>query len=530
MRFSVSFSVLLALSLLGGDLSARSAEPAPAQSTSEPDNVSSQPAAQSSAFIIPGPQRSFLRMAGISQKIKPEEVLPLLSRNVFTEGYQGSTRPTEFLVLLRRYVVQAKELSLLASQTGMVLRVTGCNDAGPLLRILGYRIRPNCGTADTTLLTEDPERAFLAIDSGFPLPALEQTLQGGKPFQYPYSSDGVPVLFSESDWTQLSKKNMRENSRDLLETILFDPSIARLYWAFSRLDSDTSRELKESVGLGKLLPYAAVLDFYGRELCIENGSVVVPGGSRSVSAWKDLVGASPASPASFVPKLLAKDKGWLAAYFDVLSRIRGKQQEYFTDPARLHLFYTGLRAPDPSAPATRGSFRPAPWMLLLATRLHLDDSGQPLVPGNLQEWNDLIFRQRDSSLTRKWARQNFQIKNADELDQNDVRAVPCSQRRNTPAGLHGDQRTGRPALSGTPSGASHRAPYGAKVRGVQRSIPGLLRVPGFGRSVHCSFSANRARAAQRCCRRPRQRDGNFPGQCRNVADPGAPGRDSSIHS
>jgi len=188
-RSSVSFSVLLALSLLGGDLSAGGAEPArAAQSSSEPNNLTSQPAAQSSQFIIPGPQRSFLRMAGISQKIKPEEVLPLLSRNVFTEGYQGTNRPTEFLVLLRRYVVQAKELSLLASQTGMVLRVTGCNDAGPLLRILGYRIRPNCGTAETTLLTEDPERAFLAIDSGFPLPALEQTLQGGKAFEYPYSS------------------------------------------------------------------------------------------------------------------------------------------------------------------------------------------------------------------------------------------------------------------------------------------------------------------------------------------------------
>ena len=155
--------------------------------------------------MIPGPQRSFLRMAGISQKIRPEEVLPLLGRNVFTEGYQGSSHPTEFLILLRRYVVQARELGLLASQTGMVLRVSGCNDATPLLRILGYRIRPNCGTPSTSLLTEDPERAFLAIDSGFPLPALEQTLQGGKPFEYPYSSDAVPVLFAESDWTQLSK-------------------------------------------------------------------------------------------------------------------------------------------------------------------------------------------------------------------------------------------------------------------------------------------------------------------------------------
>ncbi|HKU24753.1 MAG TPA: hypothetical protein VJQ54_04730 [Candidatus Sulfotelmatobacter sp.] len=370
--------------------------------------------AASSQFVIPGPQRSFLRMAGISQRVTPDEVLPLLSRNVFTEGYQGSSRPTEFLILLRRYVVQARELASLASENGMMLRVTGCNDAGPLLRILGYRVRPNCGTPGSTLLTDDPERAFLAIDSGFPLPALEQSLQGGKPFEYAFSSDPVPVIFAESDWTQLSKKNMSENSRDLLETILFDPSIARLYWAFSRLDGETSKALKESVGLSKLLPHAAVLDFYGRELCISHGTVVVPGGERAAGAWKELVGASPTSPATFVPKLLARDKGWLAAYFDVLSRTSHKQQGYFTDPKRLLFFYTGLRAPDPKASATRGSFRPAPWMLLLVTRLHLDDSGQPLVPGSLEEWNDIVFHGRDS-LIQKWAKQSPPLRNADQL-------------------------------------------------------------------------------------------------------------------
>lgn len=404
MRSSVFLSILLvfcfaapSLSASGGASSSETASPA------------------SSQFVIPGPQRSFLRMAGISQKVAPEEVFPLLSRNVFTEGYQGSSRPTEFLILLRRYVVQARELASLASENGMVLRVTGCNDATPLLRILGYRIRPNCGTPASSLLTDDPERAFLAIDSGFPLPALEQTLQGGKPFEYPYSSEPVPVLFAESDWTQLSKKNMNENSRDLLDTILFDPSIARLYWAFTRMDGDTSKALKETVGLNKLLPHAAVLDFYGRELCISHGSVVVPGGEKAAGTWKELVGANPSSPATFVPKLLARDKGWLAAYFDVLSRIGRKQQEYFTDPNRLVFFYSGLRAPDPKASATRGSFRPAPWLLLLATRLHLDDSGQPLVPGNLEEWNDIVFHSRDSTLVQKWARQNPPLRNPDQL-------------------------------------------------------------------------------------------------------------------
>src|SRR5260221_14730299 len=90
---------------------------------------------------IPGPLRSFLRMAGISQKISPEEVLPLLSRNVAVEGYEGGSRPTEFLVLLRRYVVQARELAALAAHSDMVIRVTNCDDAKPLLSILGDRPR-----------------------------------------------------------------------------------------------------------------------------------------------------------------------------------------------------------------------------------------------------------------------------------------------------------------------------------------------------------------------------------------------------
>ena len=57
-------------------------------------------------------------MAGISQKIFAEEVLPLLARNVAVEGYQGrkdkTGRATEFLILLKRYVGQARELVTLA--------------------------------------------------------------------------------------------------------------------------------------------------------------------------------------------------------------------------------------------------------------------------------------------------------------------------------------------------------------------------------------------------------------------------------
>jgi hypothetical protein len=375
------------------------------------------PVAATSEFMIPGPLRSFLRMAGISQKIAPEEVLPLLSRNVFMQGYEGSSRQTEFLVLLSRYIVQARELTALAANGGMTIRVSNCEDAKPLLRILGYRARPNCGQPDTSLQTADAERAFLTIDSGFPLPELEQALQGGKPFEYSFSPSPVPVLFTPGDWTLASKKNYRETSKDLIDTILSDSAVARLYWALSKVDPETNNVLQQSVGLRKLLPYAAVLDYYGSQISVRGGRIVVPGAPEAESAWKDLVGASPDSPAAFVQKLLAKDRGWLAAYFDVLSRVSRGQQAYFTEPHRLRLFYDALRTPYPSANATAGLFRPVPALLLFVTRLRRDAGGDPLVPGNLDVWRDILRQNSDSHITREWGGRGARLASPDHLVQ-----------------------------------------------------------------------------------------------------------------
>src|SRR5436189_2025527 len=272
-----------------------------ASETSNPVQPSGEGSMPSTATVtIPGPLRSFLRMAAISQKVSPEEILPLLARNVFAQGYQGwqgSGGRTEFLILLIRYVQQARELKALAGSEG-IIHVSNCEEAEPLLRILGYHLRQDCGASGTFLVTADPERAFLTIDSGFPLPELEATLQGGKPFVYPFGASRVAVLFTERDWTSASKKNSKD-TKDLVDALLRDPALARLYWAMARIDAETRVSLRQSPGLRKLLPSASVLDFYGSHICIRSGRVIVPGGTEAESAWKDLVGASPESPGEF---------------------------------------------------------------------------------------------------------------------------------------------------------------------------------------------------------------------------------------
>src|SRR6185437_6556884 len=96
------------------------------------------PRASGARAMIPGPLRSFLRMAGISQGVQPDEVLPLVARNSYLLGY-GENTQTEFLRLLNRYLHQARELQILAGQDNTI-HITDCNSASTLLRVLGYRL------------------------------------------------------------------------------------------------------------------------------------------------------------------------------------------------------------------------------------------------------------------------------------------------------------------------------------------------------------------------------------------------------
>ena len=363
--------------------------------------------------LIPGPLRSFLRMAGISQQVSPDEVLPLLARNVVLHGYQ-SGRPTEFLILLSRYVRQAEELATLAGDGGMI-RISNCDDVKPLLRILGYRVRQNCGQSSTSLVTADPQRAFSTIDSGFPLSELEEALQRGGPFTYSFAASPVPVLFNQRDWTTENKKSGAP-AEDFLDTILRNPTLARLYWALSRMDPGSRTELARNLGLRKLLPFAAVLDMYGGQICVQSGRVIVPGGKRAESDWKDLVGASPDSPAEFVLELLKKDHGWLAAYFDALSHANQTQQEHFSEAHRLKRFYEGFRSPGVSGDAaSRLVFRQAPALLLLVTRLSWDPTGEPHVPGNLQTWGEILQQRADGKVVRGWGKRSSGWQHPDQL-------------------------------------------------------------------------------------------------------------------
>ena len=354
-----------------------------------------------SMVTVPGPLASFARMAALSPDLAPEDLLPALARNVVTNGYEASgneaLQPTEYLRLLIRYIGQARELSEMAKDGKIVIPTCDSEETGALLKILGYRMRGSCG-ADIVLETVNPTRAFLTVDSAFPLTQLEQDLRANYRFEFAYTATKVPVLYNAEYW--LAALN-RQGQTDFLDAFLSDPSLCRLYLGLSHLERATAEVLRKQATPVRLKAYSHVLDFFGGMFQIRNGSAVVPG---SPKAWASLVGVNPSSPGAFFEKLMSADDGWLASYFDCLSRINGPTLAYLTQPDHLKRNYEALRGKVTSPGPARPVFRSSTDLMLLTNSLSINANGEVHVPGSLDVWRRLFINhphgKYDGKLTR----------------------------------------------------------------------------------------------------------------------------------
>ncbi len=355
-----------------------------------------------SKISIPGPLSSFARMAALSPDLAPEELLPALARNVVTNGYEASgneaLQQTEYLRLVGRYLGEARELQALAGSDRKI-SIPNCDSeqTGNLLKVLGYRMRGSCG-GDIVLETVNPTRAFLTVDSGFPLAELEADLRANHKFELSYSPTEVPVLYDAKYWMAAVGRNAQG---DFIDAFLSDPSLCRLYLGLSHVDRQTAEALRKQASPARLKVFSHVLDFYGAMFQIRNGAAVVPG---SPKAWQSIVGVSPSSPGAFFEKLLALDDGWAASYFDALSRVTGPAETYLTQPDRLRRFYDALRGKITTPGPARPVFRSSTELMLLTTSLRIDPNGQPHVPGNIDIWRNLFIKhphgKYDGKLTR----------------------------------------------------------------------------------------------------------------------------------
>ena len=364
-----------------------------------------QAAADQATIEIPGPLRPFQRMAAVSSDLGVHELLPALARNIITNGYQAShsndaLEQTEYLKLVTRYLSQAREL---AQQAGddQVIDIATCEstDAGQLIKILGYRLRSGCGD-DAVLETVNPSRAFLTIDSGFPLADLEDAFRKNLPFRHEFKPTVVPVAFGPNYWLPAQK----DKQTPFIDAFIADPSLARLYLAFSKLDPATVEDLRKAYPMERWKAFAHVLDFFGDQFELRNGRVVNPGGERTAAMWAEMVGAPVDKGAEFIEKLISKDDGWMASFFHALHRAKGPLKDYLTEPNRMKRYYMAVRGRITSPGPARPVFRSNADMLLLTSRLQINPDGTPHIPGGIEPWKQLFIvhphGKYDGKLTR----------------------------------------------------------------------------------------------------------------------------------
>ena len=277
-------------------------------------------------------------------------------------------------------------------------------------------MRGGCGS-DLVLETVNASRAFLTTDSGFPLADLEQALRTNRPFTLDYQPTRVPILYTADYWQPPAKdKAQDKNQGEFIDYFLGDPSLCRLYVALSKLDTETAEQLRQAFPAARLKIYAHVLDFFGGMFQIREGKAVVPGGARSEKEWADLNGGiSPDKGAAFFERLITRDDGWLASYFDSLARIEGPVKDYLTEPERLKRFYAAIRGKVTSPGPARPVFRSNTDMLLLTTRLRLDPDGKPHLPGGLEIWKRLFAEHPEGKYDAKLTRAAPQWKDADDV-------------------------------------------------------------------------------------------------------------------
>jgi hypothetical protein len=413
---------MVVLALLAGDRAAANrhlADYRASGGTSMPDSVpSAKPAAPDAVpFLeIPGPLRSFARMAALSPDLRAEDLMPALARNVITSGYQAVSSnealdPTEYLKLVVRYLSQARELDRLSGASKQI-HIATCEstETAELLRLLGYRMRGGCGS-DVVLETVNATRAFLTVDSGFPLAELEQALRTNRAFTYDFNPTRVPLLYPVDYWLGAKPKAGGET----IDAFLGDPALCRLYLGLSKLDRITAGELRQTVSVQRIKAFAHVLDFYGGMFQIRDGKAVVPGGARSRKMWAELVGVDPDKGAAFFERLVAKDDGWMASYFDSLSRIRGPVEHYLTEPERLKRFYQAVRGRVTSPGPARPVFRANTDMMLLTTRLRLGADGRPHIPGSVEVWKNLFIKHPHGKYDGKLTRSAASWKDGDDV-------------------------------------------------------------------------------------------------------------------
>ena len=168
----------------------------------------------------------------------------------------------------------------------------------------------------------------------------------------------IPLPLSPRMWRERLLRADVADAR-LASAILGRRPAALIYHGLLALDEETLAWIEANPAvLDVFQKHPGATAVYARSIHVRSGAVVTPG-DNAKEIWRAIVGADPANPAAFIPKLLASRNGAAAAFYDLVAHLDAPRQRFVlgspADPKRADRAMRVFRGGQPARPHPGGS-------------------------------------------------------------------------------------------------------------------------------------------------------------------------------
>jgi hypothetical protein len=197
----------------------------------------------------------------------------------------------------------------------------------------------------------------------------------------------IPLPLSPRLWRERLLHSDVADAR-LAPAILGGRPTALIYHGLLALDPETLAWIEANPAvLDAFQKHPGATAVYARSIHVRSGAIVTPG-DNATDIWRAILGADPANPAAFIPRLLSSRSGAVATFYDTVAHLDAARQRFVlgspADPKRVEramkVFEAVIRAPSSwrldDYPFTRADVDAA----LVFRQIALDDHGIPAGP------------------------------------------------------------------------------------------------------------------------------------------------------
>jgi Ca-activated chloride channel family protein len=260
--------------------------------------------------------------------------------------------PSEYAAGLREYFAAVRELEKIAEPHGVKSMVSlslseNAKKTARVLELFGWKVVRTRGRQRLELGDDklDGPRQRITAALGIDAVSMQQALERGETFAFELQSG---LTRPNGEWWREYVERSRRLPGGFFEALAGNVRLAKAYLALGAAQPETAAALIKGMSLHALMErYGNALALYGAGFEVRNGAAVVPGGPAAEPLWAGLAGATPREAPSFFRKLLDKDRGLLAAFYDAIAQSDAAHQRFFTSSREtLKQYYEWYRDSD----------------------------------------------------------------------------------------------------------------------------------------------------------------------------------------